>query len=425
MTDQQPPYGEENRRWARYLQLAFILLLASVVIGLFFIFSFYAAPLLVITIVVVGVSMGFSCGAEPFLLFEKIALKIRKFFSPSSTLVEEVVDNTQPKIPCGADDGFVIAKNHIKVYFDYSDVEFLSVGTNHESDGLMVQKIGFGTYGDVFSVCTHGEEFALKIEKNPNKKETENERNQLKILNHKNIIPLFFNFRKEGRLHLLLPKMDFSLETCIETRNRYPGTPFLNSSIKEALLRIASALIYLQRMKFVHQDLKPGNVLVDMSSDRNSFIKVCLTDFGSVAQVGGPFTGKRSPVFSSPEYLEENHETLSVSYYQDIYAFIVLMVELITLKPAFSITDDSQKAPKDDGKFNLFRLNDPQAEKEKMIKELIKMKKNPLVITKYVRECDLFQSVASLGFNNKNSTAQELYDQINTIEIPDDSPSPL
>jgi eukaryotic-like serine/threonine-protein kinase len=88
---------------------------------------------------------------------------------------------------------------------------------------------------------------------------------------------------------------------------------------------VSQALSAAHAMHVVHRDIKPGNVLVDWSSDT---LKV--TDFG-LARLGDTFRSRTgvmagTPSYMSPEQLAES----AVGPASDLYSLGVLLFELLT-----------------------------------------------------------------------------------------------
>lgn len=101
---------------------------------------------------------------------------------------------------------------------------------------------------------------------------------------------------------------------------------------------ITSGMAWLtgKEVKILHRDLKPGNVLVD----HNWTCKIC--DFGlsylqSKGMVKGDAVGGGSPLWMSPEALLDE---LPITEKNDVYAFGLVLWEIITQVPVFSTYTD-------------------------------------------------------------------------------------
>lgn len=108
---------------------------------------------------------------------------------------------------------------------------------------------------------------------------------------------------------------------------RYTRPPRL---LPEALVvqlgqRLAQALAYAHQRGMVHRDVKAANVLVDWPSNT-----VKLTDFGLARVTGASSTGTGivlgTPVYMAPEQLAGSLPSVAT----DLYAFGVLLFELLT-----------------------------------------------------------------------------------------------
>ncbi|MFC8040869.1 serine/threonine-protein kinase [Paenarthrobacter sp. NPDC057355] len=96
---------------------------------------------------------------------------------------------------------------------------------------------------------------------------------------------------------------------------------------------IARALAYIHRKGIVHNDIKPGNILVDFAADPGGPGVAQLTDFG-IAITGGPSTASSSsgtPHYLSPEEVRGGTSTAA----SDIYSLGLVALECLTGTKAF------------------------------------------------------------------------------------------
>jgi len=131
-----------------------------------------------------------------------------------------------------------------------------------------------------------------------------------------------------------------------------PGRPpCLNMlSVLTTLLEIAMALRHMHSMQLVHCDLKPGNVLLKSSLTDARRFTTKLCDFGLVKfryesvdfteQIRrSTFTG--TVTHSPPEMLQGDPNP---DYAYDVYAFGILMYEIVSLTPVYAGLSDRQVA---------------------------------------------------------------------------------
>jgi len=145
-----------------------------------------------------------------------------------------------------------------------------------ENDFQRLNKLGGGTYGDVFRVRHRftGEIFALKQirdehEVNGISATAMREASILKQLNHSNIIQLKDVFLTDDRCYFLLEYMDEDLKRYLD-RNR----PLERTIVQSFMYQLFDAICYCHQNRIIHRDIKPHNVLIN----GNGQVKLC--DFG-------------------------------------------------------------------------------------------------------------------------------------------------
>ena len=119
-----------------------------------------------------------------------------------------------------------------------------------------------------------------------------------------------------------------------------PSLPEVRGIVEQ----IAKGLRALHRMKMLHQDLKPENVIID----RNGTVK--LIDFGSTKVAGieelAPPLGETEHLgtinYSAPEY----HRGIPVSPASDIFSMALISYELLTGKLPFERKINARKINK-------------------------------------------------------------------------------
>ncbi|KAH7863863.1 hypothetical protein Vadar_022844 [Vaccinium darrowii] len=225
-------------------------------------------------------------------------------------------------------------------------------------------KIGEGGYGNIYKCLLRHTEVAIKM-RNPNSKqgpsEYQQEVNVLSKLRHPNIVTLIGACPEDGILvYEYLP--NGSLEDRLSCKDNSPPLSW-QTRIRIAT-ELCSALNFLHSCypnRVIHGDLKPANVLLDSNfvsklSDfgicrildpngfsRNDTTLCCITD-----HPGGTI-GYMDPLFAS---------TGEMTAKSDVYSFGIILLQLLTGRPAKAIAKEV-KCALDEG--NLKNLLDPTA----------------------------------------------------------------
>lgn len=168
----------------------------------------------------------------------------------------------------------------------------------------LVKKIGCGRYSKVFLAINGDKRYAVKrislkdLSRTTNGvMQLEREIRLMRRFNHKNILKLHevLHSVSEDHVYLILELAECgSIESLL---NR--GYQFEINSIRSIIKQISDALHYIHSKGFVHQDVKPGNILLSSEG------RILLADFGighsflSAAMVVG------TPAFQAPEALNE------------------------------------------------------------------------------------------------------------------------
>lgn len=173
------------------------------------------------------------------------------------------------------------------------------------------EKVGDGNFADVHvgKLRNTGEEYAIKkVDKSKLKgKESmiENEIAILKEIDHPNIIKLYEEFETKNYIYLIMDYVRGGdlFDAIIDS------VKFTEADASVMVRDLARALDYLHRMNVVHRDMKPENLLVNLTDDSKMQLK--LADFGLAMEVVKPvYTVCGTPTYVAPEILAETGEKL-------------------------------------------------------------------------------------------------------------------
>jgi WD40 repeat protein/serine/threonine protein kinase len=121
------------------------------------------------------------------------------------------------------------------------------------------------------------------------------------------------------------------------------GKPKSANDAARAISTLAKAVEYAHHQGVVHRDLKPGNVLLSVLSDRPEKRELKITDFGiakvlpqgGIAEAGVTQTGEilGTPAYMAPEQARGNASEISPA--TDVYSLGAMLYELLTGRPPF------------------------------------------------------------------------------------------
>ncbi|KAL6323104.1 hypothetical protein AAG906_027365 [Vitis piasezkii] len=224
-------------------------------------------------------------------------------------------------------------------------------------------KIGEGGYGSIYKGCLRHTQVAIKMlhsDSFQGPTEFQQEVDILSKLRHPNLVTLIGACPEAWALiYEYLP--NGSLEDRLNCRDNTPPLSW------QARIRIAaelcSVLIFLHSNNpdsIVHGDLKPSNILLDANfGSKLSDFGICrvISHDGNSSNSGtmccrtGP---KGTFAYMDPEFLSSGELTVK----SDVYSFGIILLRLLTGRPAIGITKEVQQAL-DQG--NLNTLLDPLA----------------------------------------------------------------
>lgn len=207
----------------------------------------------------------------------------------------------------------------------------------------VIARLGVGGFGKVYKVKDRksGSVHALKIlkptileESDDKKRENVKKRfikeaKSLAKCRHPNIVRIHEVGGEKSIPYIVMEYIEGkSLKDFIEDRKKL--------SFKEILEKsgiILNALSFIHENHLVHRDLKPENILIE-----NRSLRVVIIDFGlakdllnesHITSTGLPMG---TPLYMSPEQFIDSSTVRSVS---DLYAFGVILFEMLTGKPPF------------------------------------------------------------------------------------------
>ncbi|XP_014233574.1 serine/threonine-protein kinase GD17699 [Trichogramma pretiosum] len=156
----------------------------------------------------------------------------------------------------------------------------------------------------------------------------------LRQVSHPNIISLIEEQETNDHLFLVMELMKGGdLFDAIAK-----ATKFSEDDSRIMVTHLCYALAYLHSHNIVHRDVKPENLLVQISGDRISCLK--LADFGLAQVVQEPlYTICGTPTYVAPEILAEVGYGLKI----DVWAAGVILYILLCGFPPFVSTDNEQE----------------------------------------------------------------------------------
>ncbi|XP_058074472.1 lysM domain receptor-like kinase 3 [Magnolia sinica] len=199
------------------------------------------------------------------------------------------------------------------------------------------RKLGQGSYGSVYLGRLKGTEVAVKQMKNTKSKEFLAELNILCKVHHKNLIELIGYAAGGDYLFLVY---EFAENGALSEHLHCPSikghAPLSWTARVQIALDAAKGLEYIHvhtKPYYVHRDVKTSNILLDSS------FRAKIADFGLVKLLEhspeiGTATSKIVGTFGylAPEYVRDGCVTTK----SDVYAYGVVLMELITGRPALS-----------------------------------------------------------------------------------------
>ncbi|XVF54924.1 hypothetical protein PTKIN_Ptkin05aG0219800 [Pterospermum kingtungense] len=246
---------------------------------------------------------------------------------------------------------------HIQQYQKFAWEEIVSATSSFSGD----LRVGMGAYGSVYKCMLHHTAAAVKVLHSKESSRSKQFQQELEILSkirHPHLLLLLGACPDHGCLVYEYME-NGSLEERLLRKNNTPPIPWFERY--RIAWEVASALVFLHNSKpkpIIHRDLKPANILLDhnfvskigdvglsmmLSADPSS----TSTMYKDTAPVG-------TLCYIDPEY----QRTGLISPKSDVYAFGMVILQLLTSKPAIALTHVVETAIEGD---NLADILDPEA----------------------------------------------------------------
>ncbi|KAK8335567.1 hypothetical protein V6Z12_A09G063700 [Gossypium hirsutum] len=199
-------------------------------------------------------------------------------------------------------------------------------------------ELGDGGFGTVYyGKLRDGRAVAIKRLYENNYKRVEQFMNEVWILtklHHRNLVSLYGCTSRHSRELLLVYEYvsNGTVADHLHGQRAKPGA--LSWSIRlDIAIETADALSYLHASKTIHRDVKTNNILLD-----NNFT-VKVADFGLSRLFPTDVTHVSTAPQGTPGYVDpEYHQCYQLTEKSDVFSFGVVLVELISSKPAVDIT---------------------------------------------------------------------------------------
>uniref|UniRef100_A0A5B6YJP8 RING-type E3 ubiquitin transferase n=1 Tax=Davidia involucrata TaxID=16924 RepID=A0A5B6YJP8_DAVIN len=243
-------------------------------------------------------------------------------------------------------------------YQKFTWVEIVSA-TSSFSDNL---RIGMGAYGTVYKCSLHHTTAAVKVLHSKEAHRTKQFQQELEILSkihHPHLLILLGACPDRGCLVYEYME-NGSLEERLLRKNNTSPIPWFERY--RIAWEVASALVFMHNSKpkpIIHRDLKPANILLDhnfVSKIGDVGLSTMLHLDDSMSTVYNDTGPVGTLCYIDPEY----QRTGLVSPKSDVYAFGMVILQLLTAKPAIALAHVVETAI-DDGQFA--EVLDPEAGK--------------------------------------------------------------
>lgn len=214
--------------------------------------------------------------------------------------------------------------------------DFLVQGA-HVDNYEVISFIGLGSYGHVYQVqepVPLSRTLALKVLRTDqyNDKVSGNffdEARRIAALQHPNILPVYnFGRLDDGRPYLV---MEYAPRTISDLFRKEDGSKRLAfaEELVPYLQQASAALYHVHENGLIHQDVKPGNLLIG----RNG--QILLSDFGATFYLGMQTHASLGEVTGTAAYMPPEQWQGNPRRHSDQYALAVCCYELLAGRPPF------------------------------------------------------------------------------------------
>lgn len=173
---------------------------------------------------------------------------------------------------------------------------------------VLARKIGSGSYSKVYRArsCEDGRSYAVKIVKFSDLiripdgvEQLEREIKIMRALDHRNVLKLYdvFMSRNRERVYMVMEHAELGSVAQLARQESLPI-----AAVASIVKQICAALRYLHACGYVHQDIKPANILMDRSG------RALLGDFGIGHSFKSASMVMGSPAFQAPEALRDEED---------------------------------------------------------------------------------------------------------------------
>ena len=219
----------------------------------------------------------------------------------------------------------------------YSNIENRTKNKKEKSNNYVIKKkIGEGSFGEVYLVYSKKTSMQCVLKKIDLKglskeeiKDTYNEVNLLKKLDHPNIIKFIEVYKSQKNLEIITEfaeKGDLYNQINLQMKKK---AYFPEKTLIDWLVQICQALKYIHSKHIIHRDIKPQNIFLNKKGS------IKLGDFGVSKTLNNTLEKARTFVGTTYYLPPELINGKKYSYMADIWSLGVTFYQLMTFKMPF------------------------------------------------------------------------------------------